>query len=936
MAAVGGTFTMTVSCDVNYSVLVSDDWLTLNSNISGLHTFTADANTSGDARTATIIVSAGDLSSTTTVTQEGLSLDLSSTNVSVAAAGESFNISVTSDIDYSVEINDDWLTWDSADDDVLFFTAEANFSGSSRTGTITVTTGDISTDVTVLQAGLSLSVSPTIKVVAAAGGSFTISVTCEFDYTVEVSDEWFTFDSDDDGILTFTAETNISAHSRRGTIIVTAYDVSKSVAITQLELYDVSGTINGYEYMDLGLSVMWATCNIGADSPEDFGDYYAWGETETKDAYRTSNSVTYGESMYDISGDAEYDAAAANWGGTWRMPTYDECQELVENCTWTSADCNDVSCCEVTGVNGNSIFLPCAGYCYDSGGRVWGASGGFWSSMPYEGTSYAYFTRFSYYIRDIYIGYTSRHYGYSVRPVVSVYTQGESSISISPVNVSMPATGGSFTATIICDIDCSVEIFDDWLSLDSNGSGKLSFSADTNLSGYSRTGTIRVTAGDVSADVTVTQAGLNLEVHPVNVSAASVGESFDVWVTCDIDYSVGISDDWLTWDSAEDDVLSFTAGINTSADSRTGTITVTAGEVSEDVTVIQAGLNLSVSPSSVSVEAAGESFTISVTSDIDYSVEINDDWLTWDSAEDDVLSFTAGINTSADSRTGTITITAGEVSKNVSVTQAGLNLSVSPSSVSVEAAGESFTISVTSDIDYSVEINDDWLTLDSDDDGLLCFTAGINVSAYSRTGSITVSAGEVSETVIITQAELYDATGTINGYEYVDLGLSVMWATCNIGADSPEDYGDYYAWGETETKSTYRSSNSVTYGVSMDDISGDAEYDAAAANWGGTWRMPTYEECQELKDDCTWTLTTFVDVSGYEVTGTNGNSIFLPATGYYTGSSHNLAGSYGSCWSSTPYTDILEYAYSLYYGRGDYLRSNLYRYIGRPVRPVSD
>ena len=88
--------------------------------------------------------------------------------------------------------------------------------------------------------------------------------------------------------------------------------------------------------VDLGLSVKWATVNIGATLPADYGNYYAWGETETKDEYTEDNSVTYGDSSFgDISGDATYDAATANWGSSWRMPTYDEFKELLNDCTWT-------------------------------------------------------------------------------------------------------------------------------------------------------------------------------------------------------------------------------------------------------------------------------------------------------------------------------------------------------------------------------------------------------------------------------------------------------------------------------------------------------------------------------------------------------------------------------------------------------------------------
>ncbi|MCD7721741.1 MAG: serine/threonine protein kinase, partial [Prevotellaceae bacterium] len=99
-------------------------------------------------------------------------------------------------------------------------------------------------------------------------------------------------------------------------------------------------------------------------------------------------------------------------------------------------------------------------------------------------------------------------------------------------------------------------------------------------------------------------------------------------------------------------------------------------------------------------------------------------------------------------------------------------------------------------------------------------------------------------------------TGTINGHGYVDLGLSVKWATCNVGASSPEGYGNYYAWGETTTKSSYDDDNCKTWEVSMGSIAGNSSYDAARSNWGGTWRLPTANEIDELINKCQRTWTT--------------------------------------------------------------------------------
>ena len=142
-------------------------------------------------------------------------------------------------------------------------------------------------------------------------------------------------------------------------------------------------------------------------------------------------------------------------------------------------------------------------------------------------------------------------------------------------------------------------------------------------------------------------------------------------------------------------------------------------------------------------------------------------------------------------------------------------------------------------------------------------------------------------------------------YLAIDLGLSVKWATCNVGASTSEFYGNYYAWGETSTKSEYWTSNSKTFGKNLGDISGNAQYDAARANWGGSWRMPRKAEFDELRKHCTWQWTTQNGVKGYKVTSkTNGNSIFLPAAGWrYGSSSHHDVGEEGKYWSSTPYED---------------------------------
>ena len=188
-------------------------------------------------------------------------------------------------------------------------------------------------------------------------------------------------------------------------------------------------------------------------------------------------------------------------------------------------------------------------------------------------------------------------------------------------------------------------------------------------------------------------------------------------------------------------------------------------------------------------------------------------------------------------------------------------------------------------------------------------------------------------------------------HEYVDLGLSVKWATCNMGASSPEEYGDHYAWGETETESTYDwntykwckgSKNTLTkyctdsdYGTVDNKKVLESSDDVAQVKWGGSWRMPTDAEMTELRENCTWTWTTQGGKNGYKVTSKkNGNSIFLPAAGCRSDSSLSDAGSGGYYWSSSLYTSYPDLAWDVDFYSSRVYRGHYDRCCGQSVRPV--
>ena len=467
-----------------------------------------------------------------------------------------------------------------------------------------------------------------------------------------------------------------------------------------------TGTENGHEWVDLGLpsGLKWATCNVGAKTPEQSGNYYAWGETKPKDEYTQANSLTYGKQMDDISGNAQYDAATANWGGDWRMQTSAEMTELIDKCTWEWTKQNGVRGYKVTGPNGNSIFLPAVGYF--NGTAVSSGScgyGRYWSSTP-SGTGYAYYLEFVGVSHNTTISYRSN--GYSVRPVRS------------RVGIETPC------------VTASVVEFSDITAI------------------------IKTYATDGGAEIT--ERGFYWGTNP---NPSETDNKF---------------------------VLENTVGNNTN-------------------TLLNLTPNTTYYVKAYATNSEGTSYS-------------------------EVVSFTT-----------------------------------------------------------------------------------LAESAYN---------------------------------DYVDLGLpsGLKWATCNVGANSPEEYGNYYAWGEVVTKTEYSSSNCPTYKLTTSQLQAQgyidgegnltAQYDAATANWGGNWRLPTKAEMQELIDNCTREWTTQNGVKGYKVTGPNGNYIFLPAASYRFGSSLYDVGISGHYWSSAPHEGNSYNAYYLYFSSDNHYVSNYGRNYGLSVRPV--
>lgn len=227
----------------------------------------------------------------------------------------------------------------------------------------------------------------------------------------------------------------------------------------------------------------------------------------------------------------------------------------------------------------------------------------------------------------------------------------------------------------------------------------------------------------------------------------------------------------------------------------------------------------------------------------------------------------------------------------------------------------------------------------------------------SDTPNQTIKSKKSQDSTVNGQANNFTitASGIIDGHEYVDLGLpsGIKWATHNVGATKPEEYGGYYAWGETEESENYDWSAYKWCDVDKDAMTKycikrkngtvdkktvlDLEDDVAHVKWGGHWRMPTEEELHELRNNCTWTWATYKGICGYKVTGSNGNSIFFPAAGRRVGTTYlNYSGVFGYYWLSSISRDNNNNACNLFLCNGRYDSAFDMRYYGHSVRPVSE
>ena len=751
--------------------------------------------------------------------------------------------------------------------------------------------------------------------------------------------------------------------------------------------------------VDLGLpsGTKWAARNIGATSVEDYGNYYAWGEVESKDSYTSGNykwgTRNLGED-YDISG-TQNDVAAVKWGGIWRMPTSTEMQDLITNCSWSWDNINGVDGYIITGSSNNKIFLPAAGY-MNGTSLDWKNSGGIYMTSTQAGdisgyaytlgfTSgeiviYNYATYWSIFSHDN--PFAERRIGHAVRAVAAPNATTKDGLTFNihtdsttwklgdaeahlfgTLSSITPLKGTVKVGFVIGDsaaIDTTTARFRLQKEVSVLGSFTLTqpvfdnigywyrayvMASDTIFYGKARHyGYEMVDLGlsvkwanmnigaDIPADYGNHYAWGELEPKENYVLGTyqwyrqdryyNLGDNFDIAATEQDVAHVKMGNAWRMPTYAEMEELKDDCDWRWTSQDNVSGYKVT-GPNGNSIFLPAAGYMDGATPQ---WSNSGGVYMTSLQSGngSDYAY---------------TLGFTSGERTIYSEATYWSIF-----SHNNPFAERRIGHSVRAVAVPNGSGADGMVLNVLTD-SVTWKWNDTeavlYGTLSSttpiEEDVTVGFIIGMNDSITQGTALEIIpqtvqSTGKFHQSIPVHDNigywyrayvehgdTVYYGKARHYGLEMVDLGIGTLWANINVEASTPEDYGNYYAWGETTTKADYSLSEYCGYiprlgqYVNMGDnlCISNSELDVAHVKMGNAWRMPTNDELTALMDLCTWTWTSQNNVNGFLVTGPNGNSIFLPAGGYKNGTSlPQLA--YGCVYPSASQSGSFSgYAYTL-------------------------
>lgn len=811
------------------------------------------------------------------------------------------------------------------------------------------------------------------------GESSTLTITVE---PSDATNNTVTWTSSDDRVVIVEdgKVTGISEGSATISAIAGAKKATCSVSV-------ITPSVAIPEAIDLGLNVKWASFNVGANAPEAYGHYYAWGETKTKELYtwetyrwadngELTKYITLEESRLYSSDDA----ARVVLGGEWRMPNKKECDALIEWCVWEKTKMGGVDGWLITsmieGYTDKSIFLPAAGII--DGGEVSLSStlALYWTSEgnPIISPESALILHAEDGFPPAYVD-THENYrcwGLPVRPVL--YNEEQGYVPVMNIGIDYKEV----ELFIGESISLKTQVRPEWAS-NSNVSWSSSNSQIASVdNGYvtaiaEGTAIVRAKADGKEAICQVVVKRRSDEMDETKV--VDLGLSVK-WASCNLGANAPEEiGDYYAWGETETKTVFDYAtykwyeegGITKYCDLQGNSYWVGMGspdmkgllDKEDDAAYAILGEGWRVPTHAEIIELKDNcSFTrvtqndvqgVKLTSKINgnsiffpYSGCIDGNTLTqskdaicWASLRSPNNYYASVLHLGSLSSPS---VTGKDRFKGLVIRPVYGDL-VHVSAVSMDKAdaiipskGSSLLLTATLSPSNPSEPCLYWKSdnrdiADIDDTN---HEDGLGVVRAWRAGTATITAytadGNYSASCTITVKE------DIPVPEAVDLGLSVKWASCNLGAECPEDFGGHWAWGELEQKRSY----------GYDNYSGELFYDAAQDQLGSNWRIPTLHEIVELESNCDQEWLCLNGINGYRFTSKkNGNSIFLPAAGFwgwYNSVFHDLnyVGQKGLYWSLSPSDD----------GKASYLdfdsqeihcfvsNSRFENYYGLSIRPV--
>ena len=774
----------------------------------------------------------------------------------------------------------------------------------------------------------------------------------------------------------------------------------------------------------------WATTNIGAENPEDYGYYFWWGDTvgykwENNTWVATdgsssnfsfdysANTPTYNKDITTLQSEGwidgmcvlapAHDAAHVKWGGDWRMPTQQEQCDLIDNCDWTWTTKNGVNGYEVRGRGdyaSNSIFLPAAGCGLWSSLSNAGSYSYYWSSVPIMDWGNAW--KLSFHSSDLFTSEGMRHYGQPVRPL-----QGTTKVMTNVVTFDRQ-NGSGGTASVTATYGCAMPSITvpTWSGYTFGG-----YYTGTNGSGtqyYTASGTSAMAWNLTSATTLYAKWTANASDGKVQLWANG-----PYWATTNIgaenpeDYgyyfwwgdTVGYRRENDAWVASDGSSSNFSFGSNTPTYNKD--ITTLQGEgwiVSQDGTYVLAPAH-----DAAHVQWGGD-WRMPTKQELD-DLSNNCDW-TW-TRMNGVHGYE--VRGRGDYAYNSIFLPSAGYGYGTSLCNAGLyglywssvpysdynygarclyffrssdddtgpsdsrntGQSVRPVQSYIAGSGQTYTITFdkqsgsggTSSVTATYGSTMPSITVPTRSGytfgGYYTGTNGSGTQYYTASGAS-------ARTWDLTRATTLYAKWTANASSHAKVQLwegGPYWATTNIGAENPEDYGYYFWWGDTigykwennawvasdgsSSNFSFSESNTPTCNKSVATLQSEGwitadgvlvpAHDAAHVQWGGNWRMPSQQELSDLCSKCHWTWTTMNGVHGYVVKGQGAYasaSIFLPGAGYGGGTLLLNAGSYGYYWSSIPHSGSNYDARGLNGDSGSHYTYAYGRAHGQSVRPV--